>query len=509
MKRALSPHAPTTILRSGKRLCVINGKVVNTDNLMDDHFEDYDDRYYASRRGRDEWFLDHWGAAEGSKRQRTVRITEMWPAVKNRRQARSRSPIKGRPDKRAKPAPELSLQADEVLEPSPPPQRSVSPTRPVFFTDSAPRVVECKPVTRRRSASEIELQSARLIARAIGDASGRERVAKRGCWMQEEDALLREAVAKLCTNTVPGSGKVPWSVLCEAVPGRTAKQCRERFVEHLDVNLNHDQIQGAEADFVYYLFGKHGHKWATVCEDLNGWRISKGYVGVRAVNMVKNFLMNKEHLFEVPGRVEARKEKTIEPRLEKIPVSSVEFFDGFPASPLRDQDVFEELQNIVDVHAIGEEDVEVGKIDKEWEVLIHGETLGSPMLIGERPRSGLDILAEVGQVADTAETIAETLPTRRVAGYYQQNDSPPRTCFTMRKMSVELSAGDAKPRRSLFASINKMINTPPSPEQEGLGKKKAKLAPGGVRRPNRAATLSEAVTASARVWVEAIPFAEE
>jgi hypothetical protein len=501
MKRAGSPCTPTT-RSSLKRLCIINGKVVNTTDFVDNNFEDYDDHYYASRRGRDAWFLDHWGAAEGSKRQHAARITEMWPAVKNRRQVRPRSPIKGRPDKRAKPAPELSLEADEVMLPSTPPP---CPPLPVFgapivsFTDAAPRV-ECKPVVEKKFKLETEMTSARVVAAAIGDASGRARVARKGAWAGEEDALLRTAVAKLCTNTVPG---------------RTAKQCRERFVEHLDVSLNHDPIVGAEADLVYYLFGKHGHKWAAICEDVNGWRNTNGYDGVRAVNMVKNFIVNREHMFLVPERVDLCKPLVAKPKEVEKTATPIEFFDGFPTSPLRDADVFEALKDVMDVHAIDQDDYEVGTIDKEWEVLIHGESLATPMLLGERPRSALDILAEVGQVADTAETIAETiaetLPTRRMGGYYEMVNTPPRTCCATRKMSVVLSIGDGTPRRSLFASINKMINTPPFWEEapaQGKGKTAKTPAEGG-RRQHRAATLSEAVTASAKVWVTAVPVAEE
>jgi hypothetical protein len=435
-----------------------------------------------------------------------LRITEKWPAVKNRRQVRPRSPIKGRPDKRANPALELSLEADEVMPPSTPPP---CPPRPVFgapivsFTDAAPRV-ECKSVVRKKSKWETEMASARKVAEAIGDASGRPRVPKLGSWVSEEDVLLREAVAKLCTNAVPGSGNVPWSVLCAAVPGRRAKQCRERFVEHLDVSLNHDPIVGAEADFVYYLFGKHGPQWASICKDVNVWRNINGYDGVRASNMVKNLLVNKE-------RVDLRKPLVAKPKEVKKTATPIEFFDGFPTSPLRDADVFEAFKDLMDVHAVDQDDDEVGTIDKGWEVLIHGASLATPMLLGERPRSGLDILAKVGQVADTAETIAETLPTRRMGGYYELLNTPPRTCCATRKMSVTLSIGDGTPRRSLFASINKMVNNPPcgveAPAQ-GKGKKARTPAEGG-RRQHRAATLSEAVTASAEVWVTAVPVAEE
>ena len=384
--------------------------------------------------------------------------------------------------------------------------------------DATPRV-ECKSVVQKKSNSETEMASARVVAVAIGDASGRARVPRRGSWVEEEDALLRKAVAKLCTNAVPGSGKVPWSVLCAAVPGRTAKQCRERFVEHLDVGLNRDPVVGAEADFVYYLFGKHGHKWAAICDDVNAWRNLNGYEGVRAVNIVKNFLINKEHLFRMSERVDARKPLVSKSKAVNKSATSVEFFDGFPSSPPREAEVFEAFQDVMDVHAIKHVDDEVDEIDKEWEVLLHTTDLSTSMLLDERPRSGLDILAEVGRAADTtgsvadviAEMVAETLPARRVGGYHELVNTSSRTCCAARKMSVTLLMGDATPRRSVFASINKMVNTLRCSEEVPArsGGKKSKPPAEGGRRQRRAATLSEAVTASAKVWVTTVPVAEE
>jgi hypothetical protein len=48
----------------------------------------------------------------------------------------------------------------------------------------------------------------------------------KGPWLAEEDALLRELVKEV--------GAKKWSVIAESIPGRAGKQCRERWLNHLD-----------------------------------------------------------------------------------------------------------------------------------------------------------------------------------------------------------------------------------------------------------------------------------
>ena len=48
-------------------------------------------------------------------------------------------------------------------------------------------------------------------------------------WKPEEDAALRSA----CTAATAGGGSISWNKICEHVPSRTGKQCRERWFNHL------------------------------------------------------------------------------------------------------------------------------------------------------------------------------------------------------------------------------------------------------------------------------------
>lgn len=52
----------------------------------------------------------------------------------------------------------------------------------------------------------------------------------KGAWSMEEDENLVKLI---------GEGFSNWSELASHTPGRTAKQCRERWCHHLDPSVNH------------------------------------------------------------------------------------------------------------------------------------------------------------------------------------------------------------------------------------------------------------------------------
>ena len=63
------------------------------------------------------------------------------------------------------------------------------------------------------------------------DGSTQQSVVK-GAWSAEEDALLLKAIE--------ANGTRKWSVLASHLPGRTGKQCRERWHNQLDNKLTKD-----------------------------------------------------------------------------------------------------------------------------------------------------------------------------------------------------------------------------------------------------------------------------
>lgn len=64
---------------------------------------------------------------------------------------------------------------------------------------------------------------------AVGLSQSRPGLVK-GAWSVEEDENLVALI---------GQGFSNWSELATHTPGRTAKQCRERWCHHLDPSVNH------------------------------------------------------------------------------------------------------------------------------------------------------------------------------------------------------------------------------------------------------------------------------
>jgi hypothetical protein len=410
----------------------------------------------------DDWLVDNVSAVVECKREKTKRITEMWPAVKKRRQVRPRSPVKGRSGKRAKPRTEVSMEAVETLPPSTPPlSRSPSPL-PV-----------CRKGLPRVLANQLEALSS--------NSSGLSKTKKFGNWNPEEDALLNKAVYSVCGESPLHSTRIPWSAVCLAVPGRNGKQCRERFVEHLDTNIDSSGIVGAEARLIHCLFEEHGRQWSKICKEVNAWRAGCGYNKARAGNSIKNFVMAKTCL------VKKRNCKVPCPTPE--PISSVE-----PA-------------DVLALDAMNHADYGGGTMDKELEALLQGMSVDFPTLLQpDQPLPDSGALADVDGVPATAETAAATSFTRRAPGFYESVNAPPRTCGVERKIQVRLSERRGCPRRSMFESINAMVNSPLA--GGGLGSAADRSHPQTVtkRRHRRATTLSAGVEAPA--WVGMTPLAE-
>ena len=136
----------------------------------------------------------------------------------------------------------------QMLEPPPPNSRSkISSTTPISVQDVPPAREKSNP--RRWSKAEDDALRAAVERsgernwKAIADqVAGRNhtqclqrwtKVLKpgliKGHWTPEEDKKLRELVAE---------GRKNWGQVAGQIPGRTSKQCRERWCNHLDPNIN-------------------------------------------------------------------------------------------------------------------------------------------------------------------------------------------------------------------------------------------------------------------------------
>jgi hypothetical protein len=92
----------------------------------------------------------------------------------------------------------------------------------------------------------------------------------KGSWTREED----EAIVKF----VKENGDRNWARLALMLQGRTGKQCRERFKNHLDSSVMRTPWTLAEDELLIDLHKKHGNSWT---------RIAASFPG-RTDNCVKN-----------------------------------------------------------------------------------------------------------------------------------------------------------------------------------------------------------------------------
>ena len=88
-------------------------------------------------------------------------------------------------------------------------------------------------------------------------------------WSTEEDNLL--------LNLMSISQPKNWAEVALLVPGRTAKQCRERWSLNLDPNINRGTWTQEEDELLIKLHDKLGNRWAKI----------KGHLSSRTENAVK------------------------------------------------------------------------------------------------------------------------------------------------------------------------------------------------------------------------------
>ncbi|KAG9412978.1 hypothetical protein AC1031_015998 [Aphanomyces cochlioides] len=84
----------------------------------------------------------------------------------------------------------------------------------------------------------------------------------KGNWSPEEDALLRQQIEL--------HGEDAWVKVAEGVSGRTTKQCRERWRNHLAPSINRSPFTQAELALLEFVYNKIGNRWTLVAKLLPG-----------------------------------------------------------------------------------------------------------------------------------------------------------------------------------------------------------------------------------------------
>lgn len=139
-----------------------------------------------------------------------------------------------------------------------------------------------------------------------GDASGSSK-RKTGpkAWTKEEDALLLSIVQSM---RIP----MKWSLVAQNLPERTGKQCRERYVNHLNPRLKVTDWSPTEDATIFHLYNTIGSHWAKMSKIIPG-RTDNG-IKNRFHNLRRQLEREDEHRL----RLSAARDFPDEIRLELV-----------------------------------------------------------------------------------------------------------------------------------------------------------------------------------------------
>ncbi|CAL4917881.1 unnamed protein product [Urochloa decumbens] len=135
------------------------------------------------------------------------------------------------------------------------------------------------------------MASKNVEAKAYAGTSAAGNNVARGQWIPEEDTMLRGLVEQ--------HGKRAWSDIAKEFPGRIGKQCRERWINHLDPEIKNTAWTEDEELLLVKYHKKFGKKWVKIAKCIPG----------RSENSIKNQWYAAERSLDTK-----RKNKTKEPR---------------------------------------------------------------------------------------------------------------------------------------------------------------------------------------------------
>lgn len=133
----------------------------------------------------------------------------------------------------------------------------------------------------------------------------------KGHWSPEEDAKLLELVKQNPKN---------WGHVAKDIEGRTAKQCRERYHNHLDPSIKKGEWSFEEDKLILLRQREIGNKWAEISKQLKGR--TENSVKIRWKSIKRQLLALKEESTEVDATMKRKiKRNTMDKeRLQKLSI---------------------------------------------------------------------------------------------------------------------------------------------------------------------------------------------
>lgn len=128
-------------------------------------------------------------------------------------------------------------------------------------------------------------------------------------WTKEEDSTLLNLVQNM-------NGPMKWSVVAQHMPERTGKQCRERYVNHLNPRLKVTDWSPVEDATVFHLYDSLGSQWAKMAKMIPG-RTDNG-IKNRFHNLRRQLEREDEHRMKLSKAQDFPEEIHLE-RLRKFP----------------------------------------------------------------------------------------------------------------------------------------------------------------------------------------------
>jgi hypothetical protein len=105
-------------------------------------------------------------------------------------------------------------------------------------------------------------------------------------WTEREDQIMTSNVQKYGTSN--------WSLIACALPGRTGKQCRERWTNQLDPSLNRDNWTSQEDAILIFQQKSCGNCWSKISH----------FLPRRSANAIKNrwcwLMRHRSHADDAP-----------------------------------------------------------------------------------------------------------------------------------------------------------------------------------------------------------------